>query len=78
MIVSVKWLSFGIKVEGKFIYMSPYEEECANKADLTLVSCSHFNYWNVSKIEKGRKTTCSLSPRRLCLRNWQETTILKV
>lgn len=55
---SVKWLghaSFQIKADGKNIYIDPYEGEYKEKADLILVTHSHNDHCNPSKINKVRK-----------------------
>jgi len=56
--VVVKWLghaSFQIVVEGRTIYIDPYEGEYVDKADIILVTHSHFDHCDVSKIGKIRK-----------------------
>jgi L-ascorbate metabolism protein UlaG (beta-lactamase superfamily) len=58
MTLSIKWLghaSFQIKTEGKTIYVDPYEGEYSEKADVILVSHSHSDHCDTSKIEKVRK-----------------------
>jgi len=58
MSVSVKWLghaSFMIEAAGMVIYVDPHEGEYAKEADLILVTHSHFDHCNTSKINEIRK-----------------------
>jgi L-ascorbate metabolism protein UlaG (beta-lactamase superfamily) len=55
---SIKWLghaSFEIKAEDKSIYIDPYEGEYGDKADLILVTHSHDDHCELSKIKMIRK-----------------------
>ncbi len=55
---SVKWLghaSFQIKADGKNIYIDPYEGEYTDKADIVMVTHSHHDHCDPSKIRKVRK-----------------------
>ncbi|MEM3808638.1 MAG: MBL fold metallo-hydrolase [Thermoproteota archaeon] len=56
--IVVKWLghaSFQINVDGKVVYIDPYEGEYTEKADMILVTHSHPDHCDTSKIEKIRK-----------------------
>jgi L-ascorbate metabolism protein UlaG (beta-lactamase superfamily) len=44
-----------LKAEGKTIYVDPYEGEYSEKADLILVTHSHFDHCDPSKIKKIRQ-----------------------
>lgn len=58
MSLSIRWLghaSFQIKVDGKNIYIDPYEGEYAEKADIILVTHSHHDHFDISKINKARR-----------------------
>jgi len=59
MTLSIKWFghaSFQIQAEGKTIYVDPYEGEYSEKADLILVTHSHSDHCDASKIRRVRKT----------------------
>jgi len=54
----VKWLghaSFLIKVEGRNFYLDPYAGDYVEKADVILITHSHGDHCDLSKIEKVRK-----------------------
>jgi L-ascorbate metabolism protein UlaG (beta-lactamase superfamily) len=59
MTVTLKWLGhacFKIKMNGKIGYIDLYQAERHEKADLILVTHSHFDHLDVSKINKLRKS----------------------
>jgi L-ascorbate metabolism protein UlaG (beta-lactamase superfamily) len=64
--ISIKWLghaSFEIRAEDKTIYIDPFEGEYEDKADLILVSHSHDDHCNPSKIKKIlKKDTLVIAP----------------
>jgi L-ascorbate metabolism protein UlaG (beta-lactamase superfamily) len=66
MTLSIKWLghaSFQIRAEGKTIYVDPHEGEYSEKADLILVTHSHSDHCDASKIQKVRnKETVIIAP----------------
>lgn len=56
--ITVKWLghaSFLIRANGKNIYIDPYEGEYVEKADVILVTHSHYDHCDLSKIKRIRK-----------------------
>lgn len=70
MAVLIKWLghaSFQIKAEGKIIYIDPYEGEYSEKADLILVSHSHSDHCDLSKIKKACKVDTVIVAPKDCL-----------
>lgn len=55
MSVVVKWLghaSFQIRADDKIIYIDPYEGEYREKADVVLVTHSHHDHCDISKIRR--------------------------
>jgi L-ascorbate metabolism protein UlaG (beta-lactamase superfamily) len=91
MSISIKWLghsSFQMKIEGKTIYVDPYEGEYSDKADLILVTHSHFDHCDPFKISKVRQPNtvivapedCSpkIGGRVTMLKPGQEATIGKI
>jgi len=65
--IAVTWLghaSFRIDAANTIIYIDPYRGEYKKKADLILVSHSHFDHCDASTIEKIRKeATLVIAPR---------------
>ena len=58
MSLSIRWLghaSFQIKAKGKNIYIDPYEGGYAENADVILVTHSHHDHFDVSKINEARR-----------------------
>jgi len=67
MSLSIKWLghaSFQIEAGGKVIYVDPYEGEYEEEADMVLVTHSHSDHFDLSKIIRIRKEgTVIIAPR---------------
>jgi L-ascorbate metabolism protein UlaG (beta-lactamase superfamily) len=80
--------SFQIKAEGKTIYVDPYEGEYSEKADVILVTHSHSDHFDPSKIKKVRQSNTVIIAPVDCapkiggavktLKPGQETTIDKI
>ncbi|MEM2321345.1 MAG: MBL fold metallo-hydrolase [Candidatus Bathyarchaeia archaeon] len=64
--VLVKWhghASFQINFDGKVMYIDPYEGEYTDKADIILVTHSHYDHCDLTKIKRIRKDdTVVLAP----------------
>jgi len=61
--ITIRWLghaSFLINAAGRIIYTDPYEGEYSKHADLILVSHSHSDHCDLSKIKKVRKANTIL------------------
>jgi len=55
----VKWFghaSFQITFDGKSMYIDPYEGEYVDKADIILVTHSHYDHCDIPKIKRIRKS----------------------
>jgi L-ascorbate metabolism protein UlaG (beta-lactamase superfamily) len=79
--LSIKWLghaSFVIEAEGKIIYIDIYEGEYKEKADLILVTHSHHDHFDLSKIKKVRREdTIIIAPRDCASRIGEPVKTLK-
>jgi L-ascorbate metabolism protein UlaG (beta-lactamase superfamily) len=71
MTLVIKWLghaSFQIKTDRKTIYVDPYKGDYSQKADLILVTHSHFDHCDTLKINRAHKTeTVIIAPFPLFL-----------
>jgi L-ascorbate metabolism protein UlaG (beta-lactamase superfamily) len=81
MSISIKWLGhagFQIVAAGKTIYVDPYEGEYSDKADLILVTHSHFDHCDLSKIKKVRQpNTVVIAPQDCASKIGGDVTTLK-
>jgi L-ascorbate metabolism protein UlaG (beta-lactamase superfamily) len=59
--------SFRIKAEGKIIYVDLYEVKPAEKADLVLVTHSHSDHCDASKIKEARKQDTTVIAPQDCV-----------
>ncbi|MEM2341613.1 MAG: MBL fold metallo-hydrolase [Candidatus Bathyarchaeia archaeon] len=69
--VTVRWLghaSFHIVADGKSIYVDPYEGRYTEKADIILVTHSHFDHCDTSKIDSARKLNTVIIAPEECAR----------
>lgn len=60
MTLSIKWLghaSFEMKADGEVVYIDPYEGEYSEKADLVLLTHSHFDHCDTVKINQVYKAS---------------------
>jgi L-ascorbate metabolism protein UlaG (beta-lactamase superfamily) len=58
MTVTIKWIGhagFLVKIGGKNVYIDPHEGEYTEKADLMLITHSHFDHCDAAKIKEIRK-----------------------
>ncbi|MEJ2242466.1 MAG: MBL fold metallo-hydrolase [Candidatus Bathyarchaeota archaeon] len=68
--ISVLWLghsSFQIKVDGKNIYIDPYKGKYVDSADLILITHSHFDHCDLSKIKKVQKNDTIIIAPKACI-----------
>jgi L-ascorbate metabolism protein UlaG (beta-lactamase superfamily) len=79
--IVVKWLghaSFHVVADGKSIYIDPYEGKYESKADIILVTHSHFDHCDTSKINRVRKSdTVIIAPEECTLKVGGNVRVLK-
>jgi L-ascorbate metabolism protein UlaG (beta-lactamase superfamily) len=79
--ITVKWLghaSFHLVADGKNIYIDPYEGKYEDKADIILVTHSHFDHCDTSKINRVRKSdTVIIAPEECASKVGGNVRVLK-